>query len=309
MVSEEKIVNKIIPIQTIIDVANYFEDKKDEYKSLFEKDRQKNENLKYSEQVYEYKGTDCKVQYTVKFKDGKELTEANYNWFIGMIDKIVFIQKISIYYSISYFSNYKNNQNYEYMNLYTFVNFGEDSVSISVNGKNLEEEVYKVHSYLRGLIENNDYRYNKTVKHRNFRIQSFCLTIGFVLSYILYLIMLVNKKKLTGELEVLINNKFVLIIGQWFVAFLIGNILGFPIMKTLYKTIVPKTKYSHYNRSSSKSVYVDDIEKFISSDEVQIGINAYNGKKRLIIERIYKITSKIVLLQLILSIIFFIVFK
>ena len=259
MVSEEKIVNKIIPIQTIIDVANYFEDKKDEYKSLFEKDRQKNENLKYSEQVYEYKGTDCKVQYTVKFKDGKELTEANYNWFIGMIDKIVFIQKISIYYSISYFSNYKNNQNYEYMNLYTFVNFGEDSVSISVNGKNLEEEVYKVHSYLRGLIENNDYRYNKTVKHRNFRIQSFCLTIGFVLSYILYLIMLVNKKKLTGELEVLINNKFVLIIGQWFVAFLIGNILGFPIMKTLYKTIVPKTKYSHYNRSSSKSVYVDDI--------------------------------------------------
>lgn len=226
-----------------------------------------------------------------------------------MINKIVFIQKISIYYSISYFSNYKNNQNYEYMNLYTFVSFGEDSVSISVNGKNLEEEVYKVHSHLRGLIENNDYRYNKTVKHRNFRIQSFCLTLGFVLSYILYLIMLVNKEKLTGELEVLINNKYVLIIGQWFVAFLLGNILGFPIMKTLYKTIVPKTKYSHYNRSSSKSVYVDDIEKFISSDEVQIGINAYNGKKRLIIERIYKITSKIVLLQLILSIIFFIVFK
>ena len=60
---------------------------------------------------------------------------------------------------------------------------------------------------------------------------------------------------------------------------------------------------------SHKSVYLDDIEKFISSDEVQIGINAYNGKKRLIIERIYKITSKIVLLQLILSIIFFIVFK
>lgn len=85
-----------------------------------------------------------------------------------MINKIVFIQKISIYYSISYFSNYKNNQNYEYMNLYTFVSFGEDSVSISVNGKNLEEEVYKVHSHLRGLIENNDYRYNKTVKHRNF---------------------------------------------------------------------------------------------------------------------------------------------
>ena len=45
MASEEKIVNKIIPIETIVEVANYLEDQKEEYKRLFEKDAEKNKDL------------------------------------------------------------------------------------------------------------------------------------------------------------------------------------------------------------------------------------------------------------------------
>lgn len=52
MVSEETIVNKIIPIETIIEIANYLEDQKEEYNRLFENDKNKNMNLSYSEQVY-----------------------------------------------------------------------------------------------------------------------------------------------------------------------------------------------------------------------------------------------------------------
>ena len=36
MASEEKIVNKIIPIETIVEVANYLEEQKEEYKKLFD---------------------------------------------------------------------------------------------------------------------------------------------------------------------------------------------------------------------------------------------------------------------------------
>ena len=53
---EEKIVNKIIPIETIVEIANYLDDQSEEYQRLFEKDKQKNEGLKYNEQVYDYKG-------------------------------------------------------------------------------------------------------------------------------------------------------------------------------------------------------------------------------------------------------------
>lgn len=309
MASEEKIVNKIIPIETIVEVANYLEDQKEEYKRLFEKDAEKNKNLKYNEQVYEYKGEHPKVEYTIRFKDGKEITEPDYNWFIGMLGNLKAIERITFYSSISYSANYKNRENYEYMHLYTWVHFHEDFTTIRVDGTNMEEQVYRIHSYLRGTIENNEDRYNKTVKNRNFRIQSFCLTIGFVLSYIIYFILNGMKADLPEIVVQILNNKYGIIFGQWFISALIGNILGFPIMMSLYKNIIPKAKYSHYSRSSHKSVYVDNIDDYVSHNEVQIGRFAGNRKNRMLIEKIYKVTSKIVLLQLAISVVLFFIIK
>lgn len=71
--------------------------------------------------------------------------------------------------------------------------------------------------------------------------------------------------------------------------------------------LIMKAKYSHYDSSSRKSVYVYNIEDFVSHDEVQINIFANNGKNRRIIEKIYKVTSKIIIVQLLLSVIFFFV--
>lgn len=309
MASEEKIVNKIIPIETIVEVANYLEDQKEEYKRLFERDAQKNRDLKYSEQVYEYKGENPKVQYTIKFKDGREITEPDYNWFIGMLGNLKAIEHISFYSSINYSTNYKNREHYEYMHLSTFVHFYEDTTTIRVDGTNMEEQVYRIHSYLRGTIENNEDRYNKTVKNRNFRVQSFCLSIGFVLSYIIYLVLNGMRAELPEILLQILDNKYGIILGQWFISALVGNILGFPIMMALYRSIVPKAKYSHYSRSSHKSVYVDNVEDYVAHNEVQIGKFANNGKNRAIIEKIYKITSKIVLVQLAISILLFFVLK
>lgn len=309
MASEEKIVNKIVPIETIIEIANYLEDQKEEYNRLFEQDKQKNQNLSHSEQRYEYKGDHPKVQYTIRFKDGREVTEQGYNWFIGMINNLSVVEEITINSDIKYFSNYREQNHYEYMYLYTWVHFWEDSVILRVDGKNMEEQVHKVHSYLRGTIENNEDRYNKTVKNRKLRMQAFCFCIGIALSYIVYLILLANKSKLPIDIANYLNNKMVLIIGQWFVAGLLGNILGFPIMMGFYKNIIPKSKYSHYNKSSHKSVYVDNIEDYTSHNEVQIGKFANNGRNRTTIEKIYKITSKIVLAQLVISILFFLFMK
>lgn len=309
MASEEKIVNKIIPIETIIEVANYLEDQKEEYQRIFEKEEQKNAGLKYSEQVYEYKGDNPKVQYTIRFKDGREITEADYNWFVGMLNNLNSIEQITFYSTISYSSNARTREHYEYMHLYTWVHFREDTTTIRVDGKNMEEQVYRVHSYLRGTIENNDDRYNKTVKNRKLRIQSLCFSIGFVLSYIIYFILIANKNKIPVELANYLDNKMIIIIGQWFISALVGNILGLPIMLALYRNVLPKAKYSHYSKSSHKSVYVDNVEDFVAHNEVQIGKFANNGKNREIIEKIYKITSKIVLVQVAISILLFFILK
>ena len=152
MASEEKIINKIIPIETIIDVANYLEDQKEEYRRLFENEKQKNMNLSFSEQIYQYKGDAPKVQYTIRFKDGKDLTEEDYNWFVGMLNNLSAIKEITLYYTVNYSSNSNNKEHYEYMNLYTWINFREDATTIRVDGKNMEEQVYRLHSYIRGIL-------------------------------------------------------------------------------------------------------------------------------------------------------------
>lgn len=310
MATEEKIVNKIITLDTIIDVAKYLESQKNEYNTLFENDRIKNENLKYNEQIYEYKGDSPKVQYTIKYKDGREVTEPDYNWFVDILsDSAKFIDRISINSMISYSTNKINPERYEYMHLYTWLHFNEDSVSIRVDGTNLEEQVYRTHSYLKGIIEENEERYNKTVKNRNIRIQSFCLTIGFVLSYIVYFVLNSMSADLPEIVVQLLDNKYVIVFGQWFVAAVIGNIFGFSIMMALYKNILPKTKYSHYDSSSHKSIYIDNIDDYVSKDEVLIGEFANNGKNREKIEKIYNITSKLVLVQILISILLFLVIK
>ena len=309
MASEEKIVNKIIPIETIIEVANYLEEQKEEYQRLFEKEEQKNAGLKYNEKVYEYKGDNPKVQYTIRFKDGREITEVDYNWFVGMLNNLNSIEQITFYSTISYSSNVRAREHYEYMHLYTWVHFREDTTTIRVDGKNMEEQVYRVHSYLRGTIENNDDRYNKTVKNRKSRVQSLCLSIGFVLSYIVYLVLMGNKANWPEYISNYINNKYVIVFGQWAISAILGNIFGLPIMLVLYKNILPKAKYSHYSKSSHKSVYIDNLEDYTSHNEVQIGKFANNGKNRVIIEKIYKVTSKIVLVQLAISILLFFILK
>ena len=309
MGNEETIVNKIIPIETIIEVANYLEDQKEEYIRLCQEDERKNSGLSYSDQVYEYKNNVIKMEYTIRFKDGKEITEQNYNWFISNINNLSIIEKISFCCWISYSSNIKEKGKYEYIHLDSFVYFYEDHVSFKVDGNNNEEQAYRIHSYLRGVLENNDERFNKTVKNRKVRIQSLCLSIGFVLSYIIYLVLIANKAKLNAQIGNYLNNKMFIIFGQWFISVLLGNILGYPIMMMLYRSILPKTKYSHYSKSSRKSVYVDNLEDFTSHDEVQIGVNANNGKNRETIEKIYKITSKIVLVQVALSVLFFVIMK
>ena len=306
--NEEKIVNKIIPIETIIETANFLEKQCEEYQKLFEKDEQKNKGLKYNEKVYDYKGQNPKVQYRIIFKDGKNIKQEGYNWFISMINNLDSIKEIDIYSDIYYSSNSKVREHYEYMRLNIDVLFKEDMVKLQVYGSNTEEQINKVHSYLKGIIENNDDRYNKTVKHKQLRVQSLCLTIGIILSYIIYFILMANKNALPEELGSLLNNKIIIIIGQWLISALIGNILGLPIMILLYKNIIPRTK-TRYSKSAHKLVYIDDIEDYISHDEVQIGTFSNNGKYRATIEKIYKITSKVVLVQVIISIILFFILK
>ena len=66
-----KLVNKQIPLETIVKVASHLEDYKENYDRKFELEEHKNKNIPYGEKQWEYENGSTTIKYTIEFKNGK----------------------------------------------------------------------------------------------------------------------------------------------------------------------------------------------------------------------------------------------
>ncbi len=312
-----KIVNKQIPIEKIVDIANYFEDYKEKYDKLFEEDREKNKNLPFIERRPEYDNVSAEIKYTIAFHNGQTIKEKDFNWFISNLNNTKIIKEIELYLSIRYFSKSdKDNLNSEYNSITASVDFRDagmnlqySDVIINVNTTNQERESNNIYSTIMNTLEETEDRYNNTIKHRKIRTQCFTISVGIILSYILYIILRININKIPPVLAEYLDNKYVLVFGQWFIAIVFGNVLSYWYMLMLYKPLLPYAKYAGYNSSTHRSVYRDDISDYLEHSEVHFGKYWDAEKKRKRIEDIYKVTKIILLVQLVISAILFFVMK
>lgn len=314
---ENKVVNKQIPIKSIIDIANYFDDYKNRYDNIFQQEREKNKNLSYSERHFEYENGSTDLRYTVKFHNGKDMTESDYNWFIEMLNDTRTIEEVRIDLRVSYHTNNgKDDFNSQYNSVNAEVDFRDarmdlkySDVYVNVQTTNQESEAHNIYSTIMNTLEDNEDRYNNTMKHRKIRMQSLCISVGIILSYILYVILKINAGNMPTQIVQYLNNKYVIVFGQWFVAILLGNVFSYWYILSLYRPLLPSTKYAGYNRSTYKSQYTDDIDDYLEHSEVHFGKYWDAEIRRNKIEKIYKVTSKIVLVQLLISAILFFILK
>ena len=304
------IINKQISIEQIIDVADYLEKYKEEYDKKFAIEESRNRNLQYGDRNWEYKSGSSKIIYRVEYQNGQNIAENNYSWFVNALNEPRNIKYIWIDLTIYFFtkspgSSSNDLQNRININLY----FRENKAEIDVNTLNQENESRRLYSEVMNILEYNDERFNKTIKNRKIRMQCFTLTIGFILTYILYFVLKMNIDKLPMELVKYLENKFVLVFGQWGLAILLGNIFSYWYILSIYRPLLPNTKYAGYDTSRHRSKYTDDIDNYTEYAEIQIGKYWDAEKRRNKIEKIYKVTNKIILVQLIISVILFFVIK
>ena len=307
------IVNKQIPISSIIDVANYLEKYKEDYLKKFHDDELKNKNIPIKEQRWSYGYSHAEVNYIIEFHDGKSITEKNYNWFIDTIKNPKVIKCIELALNIWYTSDISNDES-QSNSIHVDISFRESfsdlrycDLYLSVETKNRESEAYSIHSNIVDILEKNEERFNKTIKLRQLRIQSFSIVVGLILSYILYLLLSINKSALNPIMISYLSNKYLIVFGQWFLAILLGNLFGCWYILSIYKPLLPNTRYAGYDYSSSKSIYKDDIDEYVKHSEIHIGQFWDAAQRRSKIEKIYKITNKIILVQLLISIVLFFV--
>lgn len=314
---ENKVVNKQIPIKSIIDVANYFDDYKSRYDNIFEQEKIKNKNVEFSEKKYEYENGNTELRYTVKLRNGQNMTETDYNWFIGQLGNPRAIEEVFIDLRVSFYNKSgKENYNDQYNSINVTVDFRDarmdlrySDVYIDVQTTNQEREANNIYSTVMNTLENNEDRLDKTIKHRKIRTQSFCISVGIILSYILYLVLRITADKFPMEIATYLTNKYVIVFGQWFVAILLGNVFSYWYILSVYKPLLPETKYAGYNYSTGRGNYTDDVDDYIEHSEVHFGKYWDAEKRRTKIEKMYKITSKIILVQLLISVILFFIIK
>ena len=104
-----KVVNKQIPLETIVKVANHLEDYKENYDRKFELEQNKNKNIPYGEKQWEYENGNTTINYTIEFKNGKNIKESDYNWFVGNLNQPSTIKSISIDLYVSFYTKSQNN--------------------------------------------------------------------------------------------------------------------------------------------------------------------------------------------------------
>ena len=273
--------------------------------------------MPFGEKNYEYENGNTELRYTVKFRNGKDMTESDYNWFIGQLSQPGAIEEIRLDLRVSYNTKSgKENYNDQYNSINVSVDFRDarmdlrySDVYIDVQTTNQENEAHNIYSTVMNTLEDNKDRYDKTIKNRKVRIQSLCISVGIILSYILYLVLRINADKLPLDMATYLTNKYVIVFGQWFVAILLGNIFSYWYILSIYRPLLPDTKYAGYNKSTYKSQYTDDIDEYLEHSEVHFGKYWDAENRRNKIENIYKITSKIVLVQLLISVILYFVIK
>ncbi len=303
-----KFQNRQIPLKTIENVANYLEILKEEYNKKFEIDDRKNESINYGERNYEYGKGESKLIYEIEYENGTNIKEENYNWFIANINPSKKIKYIGINFSVHFYTTKQDMRKFEnkceeYNNISIVIRMEEDDGRIFANTTRQENNTNKYYNDIINMFNNNEERYNKTIKHRNIRRFCFCTTIGIILSYIIYFILKINMNVFPKEIESLLNNKIFIVLGQWIMAISCGHLFSSWYISSLYIPIIPPRYYVGNNK------YEDSIELYVRKAEVHIGRYWDAGIRRRKIEILYKYCKKIVLIQLILSFIFIVVLK
>lgn len=308
MKEQDFIHNKVITVEQIIEIANFLDSYKNEYNRLISEDKNKNEGKPYSEQVHYYDGSLSKIKYHITNDQGVTNTSEDQSWFFNTLkEEPQYIKSLSFEYSLSYADQHDGWDNRVRHYLYYYFSLYLDRVHLSSSEENMSEELYKLNSYIQGVLNKGEDRYSKIVKYKDLIKLLFSLTLGFAFSYIIILLMLLFK----GDSESFINqyvfgNPFVFLIFQWFIAAASGGVFGIAIMNDLYSTIVPVKRYKK-NDFTGNYDYKDDVEEYTNHCELQLGVNANNKEKRASIARIYDISKKVVLGQILVSAIIFII--
>lgn len=280
-----KVANKIISYDDLFEIFSFMNEKLLYYKKIFHQEEMKNKMLEYRYQIWTFQDSDSSLMFNVSFYDDTSIKFDNYNNFLTAFNnRLDEIKYIRVHFRLSYSVSLPDGKK-EYYNQHISMDIFETKMNIDVSLSSVDKKIDDVYQLIKKKILTAPEKYDVVVRKKS--IISFVveLAIGLIPALIITTLLL-----FISNIRQLFVTSYVLYpICCFMLAFLIGKVIGSMKIDDLYQNIIPEKKYVGYDSANSRSIYKDDIDKYVQTSEILIGKNVDNLKCR---EKIMKYYNK-----------------
>lgn len=278
-----KVANKIISYDDLYEIFSKMNEKLNHYQKIYNNETVQNRMLDYSYQKWSFKDNGSKLSFNVDFYDNTSVRFDNYNNFITIFNnRLEDIKSIYVSFGLSYSVSNEEKRN-EFYNQHIYMYIYESKIDIDVSLSSGDDKISDVYELIKHKIMNAPAKYDDVIKKKS----SISTTVGLAISFIPAIIIL-SLLLIIPSIRYIFATSYVLYpICCALLALIIGSFVSSFILGDLYENIVPEQKYAGYDANKGKSIYKDDIDKYIETSEILIGKNVNNQKNRKEIMDIY----------------------
>lgn len=270
-----KVANKIISDTDLADIFQRMDEELKENQQICRQETMQNEKYERKYQHWTTKDFDGSFTCTFNFYDDTNVTVDNYPVFITIFNnRLHEVKDMWVRYNCHYWIQNGNDQKMESQHIN--MSIYEYKMDIEVNLSSDDKKMDDIYQLIKEKILHAPERYDRVIKKKSSITNKIGFALGMIPSLVIctLLVFVPAIKQIYGMTYVLFP------IATIILAFMIGNTVFGGKLDRLYSTIVPEKKYAGYDSTNYKSIYKDDIEKFVETSEIIIGKNIDNIKNR-----------------------------
>lgn len=270
-----KVANKIISDKDLMDIFQRMDEEIKENMQICRQEEMQNEKYERAYQHWTTKNFEGTFKCTFNFYDDTNITVDNYTSFITIFNNRLHEVK-DMYVNYHYIYWIQDGVNEKMISQSISMNIYEYKMDIDVNLSSGDKKMDDIYQMIKEKILQAPERYDRIIKKKSSITNKIGFALGFIPSIIILslLVFVPTIRQIYGMTYVLFP------IGVSILSFLIGNTIFGGKLDRLYSTIVPEQKYAGYDSTNHKSIYKDDIDKFVTTSEIIIGKNIDNIKNR-----------------------------
>ena len=271
-----KVANKIITDRDLEEIFQKMYEEMEMCETQHKIEVAQNERYEREYQNWTVKDYEGSFKVDVNFYDDTQISFDKYINFMSIFNtRLHEIKNFHVRYSCHYWRKPQGRQD-EYVSQHINMDIYEEKMNIDVSLNSDDAIMNQVYDVIKQKVLSAPEKYDRIIRKKS----SICNKIGFACGFIpasiiLFLLIFVD---VVRQIYAMTYVGFP--IACVILSYMIGNTVFGGKMDRLYKNIVPEKKYAGYDSTNYKSIYKDDIDKYVETSEILIGKNIDNLKDR-----------------------------